>query len=301
MLTAAWHSIYAHPLPEGHRFPMLKYELIPEQLVYEGIIQRGQLIEPNMCSTDILELTHDATYLNALKNGTLDASHIRRIGFPWSYELYKRECIIVQGTVESALQALRYGVSLNIAGGTHHAFANRGEGFCLLNDIAVATNYLVHQKLAERILIIDLDVHQGNGTAALFQHTSSVFTFSMHGSHNYPFIKEHSDLDSALPDGMADEAYLAVLNENLNQISSRFQPDFVFYLSGVDVLETDKYGKLKLTPYGCMQRDDMVFNFCKKRQLSVAVAMGGGYSPQIADIVNAHVNTFKSAQKIFFD
>lgn len=301
MLTVAWHPIYALPLPEGHRFPMLKYELIPQQLLYEGVIQPHQLFEPDMCASDILELTHDSRYLNDLKNGTLEPSHIRRIGFPWSYELYQRECIIVQGTIQCALNALRHGVSLNIAGGTHHAFANRGEGFCLLNDIAVAANYLLNHKLSERILIIDLDVHQGNGTAALFQHNDSVFTFSMHGSHNYPFVKEQSDLDIPLPDGITDDDYLAMLNDNLLHIGNEFKPDFVFYLSGVDVLETDKYGKLKLTAYGCRQRDDMVFDFCKARQLPVAVAMGGGYSPQIADIVNAHVHTFKCAQKIFYD
>lgn len=300
MLTVANHPIYAHPLPEGHRFPMLKYELIPQQLLHEGIIEEHQFFSPAECETDILKLTHTESYLHQLQNGTLDEAHIRRIGFPWSYELYKREITIARGTIVCALNALKHGVSLNVAGGTHHAFADRGEGFCLLNDFAVAANYLLSEQLAAKILIIDLDVHQGNGTASIFANNKNVFTFSMHGGHNYPFHKEKSDMDISLPDGVTDEYYLESLSIALKDISACFKPDFVFYLSGVDVLHTDKYGKLKLSPHGCMQRDMMVFEFCKKLKLPVAVAMGGGYSPNIADIVNAHVNTFRCAQQIFF-
>ncbi|MEJ7674426.1 MAG: histone deacetylase [Chitinophagaceae bacterium] len=191
--------------------------------------------------------------------------------------------------------ALENGVSLNVAGGTHHAFANRGEGFCLLNDFAVAANYLLHKKLVQKILIIDLDVHQGNGTAKLFENESRVFTFSMHGQHNYPFHKETSDLDIPLKDGTDDSTYLKLLSENLPQLIQNFKPDFAFYLSGVDILQTDKFGKLKVTLQGCKQRDEFVFTHLQKNKIPCTVAMGGGYSPDIKTIVEAHCNTFRTA------
>ena len=199
MLKIAYDPIYAHPLPEGHRFPMLKYELIPAQLMHEGAIGYENLFRPKPCREEIILWTHDADYLHNLKTLQLSPQHIRRIGFPLSKALVKRELIITQGTIDCCHHAFKYGVSMNVAGGTHHAFADRGEGFCLLNDMAVASNYLLHEKLAGKILIIDLDVHQGNGTAKLFENEPRVFTFSMHGGHNYPFIKEKSDLDIALP------------------------------------------------------------------------------------------------------
>ncbi len=301
MIKIAYHNCYQHPLPEGHRFPMLKYELIPKQLLHQGIITPENLFEPQPCADDIILLTHEADYLAQLKNCTLPPSHIRRIGFPLSDELVLRELIIAQGTIDCALWALKTGISLNVAGGTHHAFTNKGEGFCLLNDIAIAANYLLHQKLATRILIIDLDVHQGNGTAQIFEHNNAVFTFSMHGKNNYPFHKEKSNLDIELADGTMGDEYLSLLTQHLPQLINTHQPDFVFYLSGVDVLETDKLGKLKLTQTDCILRDQFVFNTCKTAKIPVAVAMGGGYSPRVSDIVNAHCNTFTEAQKLFFE
>jgi acetoin utilization deacetylase AcuC-like enzyme len=295
MTIVAYHPIYQHPLPEGHRFPMLKYELIPRQLLYEGVIQPEQLHEPNPCTTTSLLFTHTQKYIEDVANGTLDASHIRRIGFPWSAQLYQRELIICQGTIDCALYAIKNGVALNVAGGTHHAYADRGEGFCLFNDMAVAANYLLHHIDIKRILIIDLDVHQGNGTAHIFKDNPSVYTFSMHGRDNYPFFKESSNRDVPLPNGIGDEEYLQLLQSSLDEIFLQFKPQFVFYLSGVDILSTDKFGKLNITATGCLLRDKMVFEYCKKYNLPVTVAMGGGYSPHIADIVNAHVNTFKQA------
>lgn len=300
MLKIAFHPLYAHPLPEGHRFPMLKYELIPDQLIRTGVVNQTTFFKPEKIEMETLLLTHSSSYVNDLLNLSLDASHIRRIGFPLTAQLIERELIIAQGTVDCAEYALKNGVALNVAGGTHHAFADKGEGFCLLNDIAVAANHLLHKKLARKILVIDLDVHQGNGTASIFANKPEVFTFSMHGRHNYPFFKEQSDMDVALYDGTKDEEYLTELKKHLELIQLKCKPDFVFYLAGVDILETDKFGKLKVSMEGCRQRDEMVFDFCRQLNLPVAVSMGGGYSPKIADIVNAHCQTFIAADKIFF-
>jgi acetoin utilization deacetylase AcuC-like enzyme len=300
MLKIAYASIYQHPLPDGHRFPMLKYELIPKQLLYQGIITTDNLFEPRFCQEEIITLTHDYEYWQALKNCALDASHIRRIGFPLTPELVKREICIAQGTIDCALFAKQYGVAINVAGGTHHAFTNKGEGFCLLNDLAIATNYLLHHQLSKRILIVDLDVHQGNGTAQIFEQNPDVFTFSMHGKNNYPFFKEKSNLDIELPDGICGPDYLLLLKTHLPKIIDQHRPDFVFYLSGVDVLLTDKFGKLNLTLFDCKIRDEVVFEICKNLKIPIVAAMGGGYSPKVADIVNAHCNTFIAANEIFF-
>ncbi|MFN4083347.1 MAG: histone deacetylase [Bacteroidia bacterium] len=298
MLKIAFHTCFEHHLPEGHRFPMIKYHLIPQQLLYEGVITHANLFEPEMLDEQTLLQTHHKDYWQQLKELTLDEKHQRRIGFPLNKALVERELRIVQGSIDCALFAMQYGVALNVAGGTHHAFTNRGEGFCLLNDFAVAANFLLYKKLAKRILIVDLDVHQGNGTASIFYGSKSVFTFSMHGKYNYPFFKEKSNLDVELPDGISDYEYLQLLKENLYKIINSFKPDFIFYQSGVDVLQTDKYGKLNITENGCKNRDEIVFETCKNYQIPVAVAMGGGYSPKIADIVNAHCNTFKAAAQI---
>jgi acetoin utilization deacetylase AcuC-like enzyme len=301
MIKIAFDSSYAHSLPEDHRFPMLKYELIPEQLIHEGCITVNNLFKPAICEEDIVLWTHTKTYLDKLLHQTLSPSEQRKIGFPQSLELTRRELMITQGTIDCCLYALQYGVSLNVAGGTHHAFSDRGEGFCLLNDMAVASNYLLKKGLAKKILIIDLDVHQGNGTAKLFKNHNQVFTFSMHGAHNYPFHKELSDLDIPLSDGITDPEYLQLLKDNLVKIIVAEKPDFAFYLSGVDILETDKFGKLKITLAGCKERDAFVFETLKEYHLPVTVAMGGGYSPDIKTIVEAHCNTFRLAKTIFED
>ncbi|WP_241237869.1 histone deacetylase [Pseudoflavitalea rhizosphaerae] len=298
-LHIAFDPIYAHPLPEGHRFPMLKYELIPEQLLYEGTITASNLFRPAPCTDTIVLRTHEAGYLERLHQQTLSTKEQRHIGFLQSPELTLRELVITQGTIDCCHYALQYGVSLNVAGGTHHAFADRGEGFCLLNDFAVAANYLLHEQLAKQILIIDLDVHQGNGTASIFQNEPRVFTFSMHGAHNYPFHKEQSDLDIGLKDGTNDALYLELLQSNLDTLLHQVNPDFVFFLSGVDILESDKFGKLKVTMQGCKQRDEIVFTALKQRNIPCTVAMGGGYSPDVRTIMEAHCNTFRLAKDIY--
>lgn len=295
----AYDPVYAHSLPAGHRFPMAKYELIPEQLLYEGAITESQLVAPDACSELVICHTHTREYLDKLLHQQLSAREQRHIGFPQSPELTHRELVITQGTINCCLHARQYGIALNVAGGTHHAFADRGEGFCLLNDFAIASNYLLHQDIAKKILIIDLDVHQGNGTAKIFAEEPRVFTFSMHGRHNYPFHKEVSDLDIPLEDGTDSRTYLDLLEMHLPTIIQAQKPDFAFYLSGVDVLATDAFGKLALSQEACHQRDKFVFSILKQNNIPCTVAMGGGYSPDIRDIVNAHVNTFRSAIAIY--
>lgn len=299
MIKIAWHPLYAHPLPEGHRFPMLKYELIPEQLLHEGTIEQQNLFSPGIVDEDIVLLSHQLEYWLQLKKLTLPPREQRRIGFPLTSQLVERELRITQGTIDGAVFAIKHGVAFNVAGGTHHAGSNWGEGFCLLNDQAVASNYLLHKELVNSILIIDLDVHQGNGTAEIFSKESRVFTFSMHGDKNFPFRKEISDLDIPLEDGLADDAYLSLLSINLQKVFQSAKPDFVFYLSGVDVLATDKLGKLALSKAASKERDRMVLTACKERGLPVQISMGGGYSTDIKDIVDAHCNTYRLAFDLF--
>jgi acetoin utilization deacetylase AcuC-like enzyme len=280
---------------------MLKYELLPEQLLREGIISESSLFAPQPAEAADILRTHSADYYRRLVHGQLTRQEERATGFPWSAQLIEREVTILGGTIECARRALPHGIALNIAGGTHHAFQDRGEGFCLLNDQAVAAHYLLaHPDLGiQKILIVDLDVHQGNGTAAIFQHDARVFTFSMHGARNYPHRKEHSDLDLPLPDGTDDATYLRLLAETLPRLFQEMQPDFVFYLSGVDVLATDKLGHLALTREGCRQRDYQVLELCRRHAVPVVVCMGGGYSTRLADIVEAHVNTYRVAAGLY--
>ena len=300
MLKIAYDPIYAHPLPEGHRFPMLKYELIPAQLLHEGLITAENLFSPQELEENIILLTHEKAYWERLRDLRLSAKEERRTGFPLTRKLVEREIRIAKGTIDDCHFAFDNGISFNAAGGTHHAGTNWGEGFCLLNDQAIAANYLLHNNLAKRILIIDLDVHQGNGTAEIFKNEEKVFTFSMHGDKNFPFHKEKSDLDIGLSDGCQDGEYLETLHKNLPKLFEEQKPDFVFYLAGVDILATDKLGKLALTKSGCKQRDSMVLDLCKQNKIPVQVSMGGGYSPMISDIVDAHCNTFKVAIDLFF-
>ncbi|MCJ8165447.1 histone deacetylase [Pontibacter sp. E15-1] len=300
MLKIAWTEIFAHSLPEGHRFPMAKYDLLPEQLLYEGTITPGNLFAPGPLPEQHILDTHDATYWQRLSHLQLTAAEIRKTGFPLSAELIQREIVIMNGTLQATLFALEHGIGMNIAGGTHHAFTDRGEGFCLLNDMAIAANYLLRHKGFRKILIVDLDVHQGNGTAQIFEHEPRVFTFSMHCGHNYPFHKEQSDLDVPLAVGTGDKAYLRQLAHHLPRLLEEEQPEFVFFQSGVDVLATDKLGKLGMTIAGCKERDRLVLELCHRHRLPVTVSMGGGYSQQIAHIVEAHANTFRLAQHIYF-
>lgn len=287
---------FALPLPDGHRFPMLKYELIPEALIYEGIATEADFFCPDELDEEVILLTHTAEYWNKMKTLTLSDREMRAIGFPLSARLIERSRRISRGTIGCALWALEHRTTaINTAGGTHHAFADRGEGFCLLNDFAITANYLLHIGAVRQVLIVDLDVHQGNGTASLFRSEPRVFTWSMHGEHNYPFRKEQSDLDTGLADGTGGREYLDTLQQILPRLLDEVAPDIVLYLAGVDVLATDKYGKLNLTLADCAARDTYVLGECAKRGVPVAVSMGGGYSPQVRHIVAAHVATFRAA------
>ncbi len=300
MLKIAFHPIYKHPLPEGHRFPMEKYDLLPKQLLHEGTCVKDNFYEPGYPDeADILRV-HDAEYVRRLKNLELSKKEIRVSGFPLSQELVEREHIIADGTIKACQYALEKGIAMNIAGGTHHAFTNRAEAFCLLNDQAIAARYLQSNDLAKKILIVDLDVHQGNGTAEIFQNDDSVYTFSMHGKGNYPFRKEKSDLDIELPDGTSDEEYLKILKSTLPDLIEKINPDFIFYLCGVDILESDKLGRLSCSISGCKERDRFVIQTCYDLDIPMQSSMGGGYSKDIKLIIEAHANTYRLAQEIYF-
>lgn len=279
---------------------MLKYELIYEQLLYEGTCTDDNFFSPSPVDDRWVLGVHTPDYVHQLKTLTVPAEMVRRIGFPLTPELIDREWIITQGTIDCTQLARRDGVAMNVAGGTHHAFPDRGEGFCMLNDVGVAAHYLLETGQARQILVIDLDVHQGNGTAVMFQHEPRVFTFSVHGKDNYPLRKEQSDLDIELPTGTADELYLNTLYDTLPNLIDRVQPDFLFYVSGVDILASDRLGKMAVSREGCLQRDRFVFEQAIQRSLPITVSMGGGYSPRLTDIVEAHCNTFRLANSLYF-
>lgn len=300
MLKIAYDKIYSHPLPEGHRFPMIKYELIPEQLLHEGLITSENLFSPDTVEEEVILLTHEKSYWKRLRDLNLSPQEARRTGFPLTAQLVERELRIVQGTIDGCGFAMKNGIAFNVAGGTHHSGTNWGEGFCLLNDQAIAANYLLKNALVSSILIVDLDVHQGNGTAQIFAAEPRIFTFSMHAKQNFPFRKESSDLDIGLENGIKDAEYLDILQSTLPSLFARCEPDFVFYLSGVDVLATDRLGHLGLTRQGCKERDRMVLQLCKESGVPVQVSMGGGYSQKISDIVEAHCNTYRVAVDIYF-
>lgn len=300
MLQVAFHSDYIHPIPDGHKFPMEKYQLLPEQLLYEGTLEDTHFFEPSICNNEAILTTHTREYFQRLSDLAISPREQRVSGFVHTDQLVLREKRIMEGTRLCAEKALMFGAAMNIAGGTHHAYSDRGEGFCLLNDQAIAANWLLSENLAKKILIVDLDVHQGNGTAELFKDSRDVFTFSIHGKNNYPLKKEQSHLDVELPDGTRDAEYLAALESNLDKILASFHPDFIFYQSGVDVLETDKLGRLSLSLNGCKQRDEYVFDRVKELGIPVVCTMGGGYSKEIKIIIEAHANTFRAIQSKLF-
>lgn len=300
MLKIARHSSYKYALPEGHRFPMAKYELLPKFLLEKGVCNPSNFFEPDKVSAAIITAVHTLDYYNRLVMLDIDKKEIRKMGFPLRSDLVERAHYIINGTIKGCEFGAQYGIAMNIAGGTHHAYADHGEAFCLLNDQAVAAQYLLDNGLAKQILIVDLDVHQGNGTAKIFENEDRVFTFSMHGAKNYPFKKDTSDLDIGLEDGTGDDAYLTILKNTLPLLLKKVQPDFVFYLSGVDILATDKLGRLGCSMQGCKERDVYVFNTLKNAGIPVQVSMGGGYSPEVMTVVEAHANTFIAAQNVYF-
>jgi len=299
MVKIAYSPVYKYELPDGHRFPMIKYELIPEQLLYEGSVTDDHFFHPDQLSDEQILLTHTKEYLDKLNHLTLDKKEIRNIGFPVAKSLIERGKYIANGTLQCARYAQVHGCAMNIAGGTHHSFADRGEGFCIYNDIAISSNILLDEGVVSKILVVDLDVHQGNGTAKIFEKDDRVYTFSMHGERNYPTRKETSNLDIGLPDKSSDDLFLGTLKETLPNLIDDVEPDMIFYLSGVDIIESDKLGRLSVTKEGCKERDRYVLSQCHKNNIPVAVSMGGGYSPKISDIVDAHANTFRMALDIF--
>ena len=279
---------------------MIKYELIPEQLIRENTCSSENFFSPTKIDSKIVLKTHQREYFERFTSLKLSKKEIREIGFPLSQELVERELQIAEGTIKGVKYSIKNGISMNIAGGTHHAFYDRGEAFCMLNDQAIATNYIIQEGLFKKILIIDLDVHQGNGTASLFNSNPNVYTLSFHGKKNYPFRKEKSDLDMEFDDNTNDEEYLKVLRETIPKVIDQFEPEFIFYLSGVDVLENDKLGRLSLSIDGCKERDRFILEICKNNSISVQVSIGGGYSVILKNIIEAHSNTFRLAQEIFF-
>lgn len=299
-IPIAYHPIYRLPLPENHRFPMEKYELLPQQLMLEGTCKKEDFFEPIPATLEQVTRVHDSNYVAQLSKLELTKSEVRKIGFPLSKDLVKREFTIAGGTISGSEKALETGIAMNIAGGTHHAFPSHGEAFCLLNDQAIAAQYLIDNNKAKQILILDLDVHQGNGTAAIFKNNTSIYTCSVHGAKNYPFRKEESDLDIGLKDQTADKDYLAKLKKLLPQLLDQIQPDFIFYLCGVDILGTDKLGRLNLSLEGCRSRDQLVFETCHHRGIPLQCSMGGGYSKDINIIIEAHANTYREAAKLYF-
>ncbi len=300
MLKIAYNKLYNHPLEKNHRFPMLKYELIPEQLIRKNICSSINFFSNSEIKKGDAILTHDELYYNELINLSLSKHDKRLIGFPLTKDLVKREKIIAQGTIKNTSYALEYGISMNIAGGTHHAFKSKPGAFCMLNDQAIAANFLIENKICNRIMIIDLDVHQGNGTASIFENENSIFTVSFHGKKNYPFLKENSNFDLEFDDGTGDKEYLRELREKIPKLIDDFEPEFIFYLAGVDVLKNDKLGRLSLSIEGCKERDRFILNLCKTNNIPVQVSMGGGYSIYLKEIIDAHSNTFELAQEIYF-
>ena len=300
LLKIAYHPIYNLPLPKGHRFPMEKYDLLPKQLLHEGTCTKDNFFQPESPNDKHIVAVHCPEYYYDLVNLTVSQKMMRRVGFPLSETCIHREVLIADGTMKACGYALENGIAMNIAGGTHHAFSNKGEGFCMLNDQAIGARFVQTNGWASKVLIIDLDVHQGNGTAEIFKGDTSVFTFSMHGASNYPFQKETSDLDIPLPNETGDEEYLKILKQTLPKLIEEFEPDFAFYLSGVDILDSDKLGKLSCSLQGCRERDRFVLSTLYHKNIPVMCSMGGGYSEDIKIILEAHTNTYRLAQDIFF-
>jgi len=299
MIYIAFSPLYHHPLPEGHRFPMDKYTLIPETLLKEGTFGKQNFFEPKNQGDQLVSIVHSPEYIQKLKKKKLTHTEERRIGFPLSEALLIREELICAGTTQAASLAMENGVSFNVAGGTHHAHREFGEGYCVYNDIAVAASYLLQHKKVKQILVVDLDVHQGNGTASIFADEQRVFTFSMHCENNFPLRKAKSDLDIPLEQLTGDSDYLKILAKHLPKIIDQVKPDFIFFQSGVDILTNDQLGHLNVTKKGCAQRDQMVLETAYIQGIPLTASMGGGYAANLNDIVDAHCNTYRIAKEIY--
>ena len=293
-MQAFYCDHFVLPLPEGHRFPMDKYARLRARVVENGILPLEQLHEPQAASWTDLMRVHAPDYVARVRDGGLTREEQRRIGFPWSVQMVERSRRSVGGTIDAARAALQDGVSANLAGGTHHAFRDRGEGYCIFNDVAVAATTMIETGRVRQVAVIDLDVHQGNGTAAIFEHDPRVFTCSLHGAANFPFHKERSDLDVPLPDGTGDGEYMAHLAAALDVVLA-IGPDLVFYVAGADPYEGDRLGRMRLTETGLRQRDAIVFGRCRAERVPVAVTMAGGYAPDVDAIARIHAGTIEEA------
>ncbi|MEO7675024.1 MAG: histone deacetylase [Pyrinomonadaceae bacterium] len=291
---------YYADIGDGHVFPIRKFELVREKLIGEGTIRPDQIIEPESARTEDLLLVHTEDYITRLIDGRLTAKEIRKLGLPWSQSLVRRSLHAISGTITASQAALHGSISSNLAGGTHHAYPDRGEGFCVLNDVAVAIRVLQREGLVKRFLIVDCDVHQGNGTAFIFKDSPEVFTFSMHGAKNYPLFKEASTLDIELADKTTDAEFLDTLGEAMPRVITH-DPDLIFYLAGADPYEKDKLGRLGLTIYGLRRRDEMVLAFARSHSVPIVTTMSGGYAADIADTVEIHCNTIRAVKKVYFD
>jgi acetoin utilization deacetylase AcuC-like enzyme len=289
---------YYADIGEGHIFPIRKFELVRDRLLSEGTLSPSDLVEPQPATLQDVLLVHSDDYVSRLCGGILTSTELRRLGLPWSNALVQRSFYAVGGTIGAARNALEQGAGSNLAGGTHHAFADRGEGFCVLNDVAIAIRVLRREGLIERSAIVDCDVHQGNGTATIFSGDARVFTFSMHGAKNYPLFKARSSLDIELPDGTDDGFYLETLRENLRYVFQH-DPEIVFYLAGADPYAGDKLGRLGLSIAGLRERDEYVLGECYEREIPVVTVMSGGYGEDISDTVEIHCNTIRTVRNIF--
>lgn len=289
---------YYADIGEGHVFPIKKFELVRDALLAEKTLHPDEIVEPEPAGIEDVRLVHTEDYVARLVSGNLTAKEVRKLGLPWSKSLVRRSFLATSGTINAAKCALEAGVASNLAGGTHHAFPDRGEGFCVLNDVAIAIRVLQKENPAARFLIVDCDVHQGNGTAFIFKDDESVFTFSMHGAKNYPLFKELSNLDIELPDKTGDDEYLETLNEALPRVFVH-NPDIIFYLGGADPFEKDKLGRLGLTMKGLRTRDESVLEFARSNGVPIVTVMSGGYAADINDTVEIHANTIRAVKKIF--
>lgn len=289
---------YYADIGENHVFPIRKFELVRDLLLAERTLAPAEITEPQPASVADVQLVHTEDYVTRLRAGTLTQREIRRLGLPWSKSLVRRSFLATNGTILAAKHALKHGVASNLAGGTHHAFPDRGEGFCVFNDVAVAIRVLQRDKLANRFLIVDCDVHQGNGTAFIFKDDASVFTFSMHGAKNYPLFKEQSTLDVELPDKTKDAEYLQILSENLPGVFA-FEPDIVFYLGGADPFENDKLGRMSLTITGLKRRDEIILQYAAAHRIPIVTTLSGGYAADIRDTVEIHANTIRAVKSVF--
>jgi acetoin utilization deacetylase AcuC-like enzyme len=294
-MRAYYSDCFVVPLPPGHRFPMAKYELLRSRLVTEGVLRSEDLRVPDAATDRQLLRVHTPDYVQKVVSGGLTQREIRRIGFPWSPEMVERSRRSVGGTLAACRAALADGVAVNLAGGTHHAFPDHGEGFCVFNDVAVALRQMLTDGSISRAVVIDCDVHQGNGTAAVFEDDPLVYTFSIHGAKNFPFRKQSSDLDLALMDGTGDDVYLETLGEALWRVIDQAGADFAAYVAGADAYAGDRLGHLALSKTGMLARDRLVMSACQKADLPVAVVMGGGYAPNIDDTVDIHLATVSAA------